>query len=150
MTTSESKDQFFCNKTNRFESIRITNRIESRIGMLYFPVQNRDCENLLFSIIMLRLLFRGWSWTGQVGPLWLVLLSSAFTHFFSHSVATSIAVAHPPAADSCELTCHSFGVCHKSTCRLLQGPTSFDRMHILHVSGLARSGSDLEVPVASM
>jgi len=24
-------------ETNRFESIRITNRIESRIGMLYWP-----------------------------------------------------------------------------------------------------------------
>ena len=23
----------------------------------------------------------------------------------------------------------SFGICHKCTCRLLQGPTSFDRMH---------------------
>jgi len=122
---------------------------KSSIPNPVFPVQNRDCENLLFSIIMLRLLFRGWSWTGQIGPLWLVLLSSAFTHFFRHSVATSIAVANPPAADSCELTCHSVGVCHKSTCRLLQGPTSFDRMHTLH-SGLARSGSDLEVPVYSV
>jgi len=34
MTTSESKGRFFY-KMNRFESSRITNRIESRIGMLY-------------------------------------------------------------------------------------------------------------------
>jgi len=34
MTISDSKGRFFY-KRNRFESIRITNRIESRIGMLY-------------------------------------------------------------------------------------------------------------------
>jgi len=36
----------------------------------------------------------------------------------------------------------SFGICHKCTCRLLQGPTSFGRMQ----SSLCWSGGNLEVP----
>ena len=36
----------------------------------------------------------------------------------------------------------SFGICHKGTFRLLQGPTSFDKM----CSGFGWSGSDLDVP----
>ena len=45
MTTSESKGRFFY-KTNRFESIRITNRFESRIGMLYFRLYDSECASV--------------------------------------------------------------------------------------------------------
>jgi len=46
MATNESKGQFFY-ETNQFESIRITNRFESRIGMLY-------CEHLATMLLLVR------------------------------------------------------------------------------------------------
>ena len=50
----------------------------------------------------------------------------------------------PPAwtVDRCWQYVTSFGICHKGTCRLLRGPTSFDRMS----SGLGWSGSDSGAP----
>jgi len=44
---------------------------------------------------------------------------------------SEIAAADPPAwpVGSCWQYVTSFGICHKGTCRLLKGSTSFDRMH---------------------
>ena len=75
---------------------------------------------------------------------WLLLLSAFTSHMSSaiqwqHHQLSAIAAAHPPAwsVGSCWQYVTSFGVCHKGTYRLLQGPTSFDRMH----SGLGWSGT---------
>ena len=67
---------------------------------------------------------------------------------FSYSIATSSAECNccspPPAwtVGSCWQYVVSFDTCHKSTCRLLQGSTSFDWMR----SGLGWSRSDSRVP----
>jgi len=123
----------------------------------YFCVQEKksilsDC-GFWFSRLSKWLLVLGWRrldrFVFYVYLLLLVLLSSVFTSRMSSTVQrqrhqlSAIAAAHPPAwsVGSCWQYLTSFGICHKGRCRLLQGPTSFDRMH----SGLGWFGSNLEV-----
>ena len=79
----------------------------------------------------------------------LLLLRSAFTSRMSSAIPSNVIswaqLLQPPPSwtvGSCWQYVTLFGVCHKRTCQLLHGPTSFNRM----CSGLGWSRSDSGVP----